>query len=218
MNCDEARARYLAGEENDEALAHLERCSACRSSGIEATRRLLGDQTTWGEPSPELEEQVVALISGHRTSGTRGTRRLTGVIAAGLAAAAIALAIGVYAIVHTASPDWTIDVPGTNLAPSASSTVSGWNTASGTRMVMTVAGLDPAPDGYVYEVWFSRGPAHVAGGTFTADGQIELWVGVARADFPRIWVTLEPLDDDPTPSGVTVLDSEAWRTAGGPTT
>jgi hypothetical protein len=105
------------------------------------------------------------------------------------------------------SPDWVVSMPGTDLAAQASSTVSGWNTDSGTRMLLSIEGLDPAPDGYVYELWLSKGPVHVSAGTFTAAGDVELWAGVTRADFPRLWVTLEPLDEDESPSRSTVLDT-----------
>jgi hypothetical protein len=75
-------------------------------------------------------------------------------------------------------------------------------------MLLTVDGLERAPDGYVYEFWLSQGPLHISAGTFTASGEIELWSGVPRAAFPRLWVTLEPLDEDESPSGQTVLDTE----------
>ena len=99
-------------------------------------------------------------------------------------------------------------MPATELAPQATSTVLGWNTDSGTRMLLEVEGLDRAPAGYVYEFWLSEGPLHISAGTFTGNGEIELWSGVTRAEFPRLWVTLEPLDEDESPSGTTVLDTE----------
>jgi hypothetical protein len=74
-------------------------------------------------------------------------------------------------------------------------------------MLLSVDGLEGAPDGYVYEFWLSEGPLHISAGTFTASGDIELWSGVSRADFPRLWVTLEPLDEDESPSSHTVLDT-----------
>ena len=74
-------------------------------------------------------------------------------------------------------------------------------------MVVAIEGLNPAPDGFVYEFWLSDGPVHISAGTFHSDGEIELWSGVSRADFPRLWITLEPLDEDESPSGNTVLDT-----------
>jgi hypothetical protein len=92
----------------------------------------------------------------------------------------------------------------------ASGTVAGWNTESGTRMVLDIEGLDPAPPGFVYELWLSAGPRHISAGTFVEAGNdLELWAGVSRRDYPRVWVTLEPLDDNESLSGETVLDTAA---------
>jgi len=74
-------------------------------------------------------------------------------------------------------------------------------------MVADIAGLDLAPAGSFHEFWLSSGPVHISAGTFHTGGQIELWSGVARSDYPRLWVTLEPIDDDESPSPVTVLDT-----------
>lgn len=212
MNCEEIRAMYLAGEREDLTDAHMSECAACRAvrADLDAGRLSLSEPMTWEEPSPELENQVVALISGSRLSAnptsSRTQRRLMPLAAA---AAAVIAAVSLYAILRTPSPDWVVGMPGTELAPQASSTVAGWNTDSGTRMVLTVDGLEQAPPGYVYEFWLSQGPLHISAGTFTASGEIELWSGVSRAAFPRLWVTLEPLDEDESPSGQTVLDTEA---------
>lgn len=211
MKCDEFRARYLAGEDNNTADAHLAGCAACRSlqADLGAGRRALTDRAIWEEPPPELENQVVALIAGSHNRNTAGAGRLDRWIRPLAAAAAVLVVVGLYGVLRPPSPDWEVVMPGTSLAPLATSTVTGWNTQSGTRMVLAVNGLDPAPPGYVYEFWLSQGPLHISAGTFTADGDIELSTGVARANFPRLWVTLEPLDDDQSPSAHTVLDTEA---------
>jgi hypothetical protein len=177
---------------------------------LEIGRRALTDPVIWEEPPPELKNQVVALISGQPTDekpGTRWFQRWSGPLAA--AAAVIVVAVGLYAVLRTPPADWEVAMPGTDLAPGATSTVSGWNTDAGTRMIVAIEGLEPAPAGSVYEFWLSEGPLHISAGTFTAGGEIELWAGVSRADFPRLWVTLEPLDEDESPSKHTVLDTEA---------
>ena len=167
------------------------------------------DPAIWAEPPPELEDQVIALIAGNQKRAPTGLGRLERWVRPLAAAAAVVVAVGLYGVLRTPSPDWEVAMPGTDLAPQATSTIAGWNTESGTRMVVAVEGLDPAPAGYVYEFWLSEGPLHISAGTFTAEGEIELWSGVSRADFPRLWVTLEPLDEDESPSGHTVLDTEA---------
>ena len=211
MNCDEIRAMYLAGETDDLSRAHLVECASCRSvqGDLEIGRRALMDPTIWEEPPAELGDQVVALISGQLTSRKGGADRRERWMRPLAAAALVVVAVGLYAALRTPSPDWEVAMPGTDLAPAATSTVKGWNTDSGTRMIVAIEGLAPAPSGSVYELWLSQGPLHISAGTFTADGEIELWSGVSRADFPRLWVTLEPLDEDESPSGSTVLDTEA---------
>jgi hypothetical protein len=166
------------------------------------------DLTTWEEPPPELEDQVIALVAGNRARISTLPWRFERWVRPLVAAAVVMVAVGLYGVLRTPSPDWEVAMPGTDLAPLATSTIAGWNTESGTRMVVVVEGLDPAPNGYVYEFWLSQGPLHISAGTFAAGGEIELWTGVTRADFPRLWVTLEPLDEDESPSGHTVLDTE----------
>jgi hypothetical protein len=211
MNCDEFRAQYLAGENGEGTAGHLAHCAACRSRqpDIEAGRNALKDPATWEEPPPELQDQVIALVAGNRNSAAPRPERAERWVRLVAAAAATVIAVGLYGLFRTPSPDWEVAMPGTQLAPLAQSTITGWNTDSGTRMVMTVEGLDPAPAGYVYEFWLSQGPLHISAGTFSAGGEIDLWTGVTRAEFPRLWVTLEPIDDDESPSGHTVLDTEA---------
>ena len=175
----------------------------------------LADPAIWEEPPPELAEQVTFVDRRlHRVPvagiGTVERPRWPRWVwrAAGVAAVALVAVVAVAAL-RPAGPDWEVAIPGTDLAPGAAATVQGWNTEAGTRMVMNVTGLEPAPDGYVYEFWLSEGPIHTSAGTFRAGTEIVMWTGASRADFPRLWITLEPLDEDESPSGQTVLDTEA---------
>lgn len=207
MNCDEARALFLAGEADGHAGAHLAECSACRRvrEELERRRAVLVDPATWEVPPRTLEDEVVASVGGmRRTTGDAGgpPRWIWAV-----AAAAIVAIVAIAALVRSPAPDWEVTMPGTDLAPGAVSTVAGWQTGSGTRMVLTVEGLEPAPEGSVYELWLSGGGAHVSAGTFTGSGEIEVWAGVSRSQFPRLWVTIEPVDAEQGPSGATVLDT-----------
>ncbi|MCH6556034.1 MAG: FAD binding domain-containing protein [Chloroflexi bacterium] len=84
--------------------------------------------------------------------------------------------------------------------------IAGWNAEAGTRVVLAADGLGAAPDGFTYELWFI-GPTPVSGGTFaSADGPVTMFVGVGRREYPRVAVTLEPLDGDPAPSGIFIFD------------
>lgn len=209
MNCEEFRAQFLAGENSETARAHLGGCAACSAArhDLETDRETLRDPTIWEEPSPELEDQVVALIGGSQANAESRSGWVDRWMRPLAAAAAVVIAVGLYAVLRSPTPDWEVTMPGTELAPQASSTVLGWNTESGTRMLLEVEGLDQAPAGHVYEFWLSEGPLHISAGTFTGNGEIELWSGVTRADFPRLWVTLEPLNEDESPSGRTFLDT-----------
>ena len=107
----------------------------------------------------------------------------------------------------TAAPDWEITLPGTSNAPLAMGTVQGWNESNGTRLLFQIEGLDEAPAGSIYEVWFSTQTIHISAGSFTSSGKIDMWTGISRRDYPRVWITLELIDEDESPSGHTVMDS-----------
>lgn len=211
MNCDEFRAAILAGEANERTAGHAEACPACRShvDELKELHLVLAEPALWDEPSPELGSRVESLIGAAATGGAAGTfagskrRRLW----AAAVAAAVILIVSSAVAMRGDDPDWEVALPATELAPNASASVSGWNEAAGTRMVVHIEGLDPAPAGYMYEFWLSDGPLHISAGTFRSGGNVELWSGVARASFPRLWVTLEPIDEDESPSPATVLDT-----------
>ncbi len=210
MNCDDVRTQLIGGSLDDAAREHLAECAACRSREEELSTfgTLLNDPATWEQPSPELGDQVVALITGNRRNQetANSARRWIRPVSA---AAVLLVAVGFYAVLRGPAPDWEVPMPATDQAPGATSTVAGWNEDTGTRMVVTIEGLEPAPEGFFYEFWLSEGPIHISAGTFTGSGEIELWTGVRRGDYPRLWVTLEPIDEDESPSPVTVLDTEA---------
>jgi hypothetical protein len=166
----------------------------------------LDDASLWA-PAPDFEERLVATAVGQRAAHTppRGPRRW--VIAIGSVAAAAVLLFGAISLTRSDPPDWTLALQATDLAPGADGTVSGWNETSGTRVRLDLGALPPAPEGFFYELWFSDADVHISGGTFRSTEDVELWVAFARRDFPRVWITLEPVDDDESPSRQTVLDS-----------
>lgn len=209
MNCEQVRASLLAVGPTADTEAHLDECPSCRSRrpAMAIARDTLADPSVWEEPAPELGDRIVSILSKDPTAATwtiPGRQRWRWLAAA---AAAILVVVGVVAMIGADRPDWEVVMPGTDLAPAATSTVAGWNTDSGTRMRLTIRGLPPAPTGTVYELWLSADALHVSAGTFTSGGDIEVWTGVRRSEFPRLWVTIEPLDEDESPSGRTVLDT-----------
>jgi Anti-sigma-K factor rskA len=207
VRCEEARAELLQGEPGDQAMEHLHTCPRCRSERprLEAMAAGLRDPLLWVEPPEALEADIVELIGRHEAaSGQRRRIRLLLPVASVLVAA-VAVS-GLWLAVQGPNPDWELTMPG--VAPGIpDATVSGWRTATGTRVVMTAAGLADAAPGHAYELWFSEGPVHVSAGTFTSmRDPVELTVGVARRDYPRLWVTLEPIDEDPAPSSTVLFD------------
>jgi len=205
MNHEAFRASYLAKQVGPEEQSHLAGCPTCQSTvpDLDATLALLGEAALWNEPGPALEDRVLAGLEV--TVPYRPSRRRWVWLAA--PAAATAVAVTAWLVTRPPDPDWVVDLPGVRQAAAAAGTVEGWNEESGTRLVVKVNDLASAPDGFVYEFWMSQGAKHVSAGTFRHTDDVELWAGVSRADHPRLWVTLEPLDDDPAPSRQVVLDT-----------
>lgn len=171
----------------------------------------LDDDALWVDPDADLEASIMAAIvdeTGSPDVTTLPSVRRLRWLGPLVAAAAVAAIVFVTAT-GGSEPDWTVALGATEAAPGASAKVSGWNEASGTRIELDIEGLGPAPEGFVYELWFSADDVHVSAGTFHGDGaDAVLWAGVARSDFPRVWITLEPLDADPSPA-LNILDTAA---------
>jgi len=105
--------------------------------------------------------------------------------------------------------DWQIALAATTAHPDAAASVQGWNTDTGTRIRITIEGVDGLAGVGFYELWMtSPDDEHVSAGTFRSTGTIDAWSAVRRADFPRLWITCEWFDGDPSPSGDTVLDTQ----------
>jgi hypothetical protein len=64
VNCDEVRAAILAGERSQQIDAHRRNCMACHRAepGLEVLRRHLDEADLWADPSPGLEDQVMARL------------------------------------------------------------------------------------------------------------------------------------------------------------
>lgn len=207
MRCDRARTSFLAGDAGEDELHHLDKCPDCRAerTALDTTRRALEDTAMWEEPSPRVADQVVSMISG--VAGEPPTRRKLPRLRLVAAAAVVVAAVATLALLRPPQPDWEVAMPGTAAAPGATASVKGWNEPTGTRLLLSVTGLPEAPPGSLYELWLTRDSVHVSAGTFTAAGDVEMWVGVSRRDYPRLWVTLEPVDDDESLSGVNMMDT-----------
>lgn len=207
MNCETVLERIARGSwEGDPGVtSHLAVCPDCRMrvESAEALGRHLRDPLFWESPPDRLQEDVVAAVAGESASHQRRPRWWI------LGAAAAVGVVVMSAVIFTAPPDWSLELaPGPGGPVGATATVDGWNMEHGTRMRVEVDGLAAAGSDAYYELWLTAPDGrHVSAGTFRTSGQFEMMAGVRRADFPRLWVTREPADDDPAPFPDTVLDT-----------
>ncbi len=207
MTCDDVQAQYLAGDRSPLLGSHFAGCPTCRIErpGLDALRRALSDSITWEIPSPELERLVVDEVARQKMPSVPARSRRWPTAVASLAAA-IVVVVAIASFVLR-QPDWSTELVASDVTPLATASVAGWLTDEGTRMRFDIAGLLAAgPDEY-YEIWLTAPDGtHVSAGSFRQNGVVEASIGVARSDYPRVWITLEKTDDDLGPSGVTVLD------------
>ena len=216
MTCDEFQRSYLLGDLTPAEEAHLRACVDCQlvTPELDVLRAQLDDPALWEPPSSELRTRVVgAVVSAVDPIGVsrRSARRwwATGVAAALLIAVVAASLVVVSGRADGA--DWEQSLYAKDVPPGAEVSVEGWNTDTGTRLRVHVEGLAPAGPNEYYAIWMSSNSGqHVPAGTFRESGEIEAWSGVTRADFPRIWITLEPDDGDERLTGPTIADTPGW--------
>ncbi|MDH3518414.1 MAG: anti-sigma factor [Acidimicrobiia bacterium] len=207
MRCEEFRAAWLAGERSTAVVDHGKGCAVCRDSvpALDRSAALLSDPAMWEEPSDGAWERISGLIEGSPPPPRAGQVVKFAVAAmVGL----IVSAAGFLAISAERAPDWELDLVAIDSAGSAS--VAGWNTTTGSRMVLMIDGVEEPVAGTYYELWLSDGPRHISAGSFSASGEIELSVAVARRDYPRVWITLEASDGVPGIGGPTVFDTAGF--------
>jgi len=208
VNCESILERIAQGGADDAAVvAHLEVCPNCRlrMASAEKLGEYLRDPLFWETPDPRLRERVVEGVAREKHQPRPGRRNWwwLGV------AAVVVITVGVAALLQR-GPDWVEELEPMPAAPQASARVSGWNMDYGTKRMIEVAGLDPTGPNAYYEIWLTAPDGrHVSAGTFRMSGRFEVMAGVRRSEFPRIWITLEPADDDPAPNPQTVLDTPA---------
>ncbi|MDH4115922.1 MAG: anti-sigma factor [Acidimicrobiia bacterium] len=213
MTCEQCQTLYLAGDVGPAVESHMAGCASCRSSrsALDRLRNELADPTLWELPAPDLAERVVAEVSAKANPAGRPGRRgrVAGSIVAAVAAVAV-IAAGVVAG-RSPAPDWEVALVAGETARGASAHVEGWLVDGTTRMRFDVSGVEPlGPDEY-YEVWLTADDGrHVSAGSFTSDGVFETSIGVARSDYPRVWVTREPVDDDLGPSRTVIFDNPGY--------
>jgi hypothetical protein len=182
---------------------------------IERFSRTLADPATWAEPSPELQERVVAAIAaaGATHTSSAPSRRFRYVLVA--AAAAVLLAIGVAVGVQLVQDDqlqYAASMRGTELAPDAKGEITLTKTTSGWKIELHATGLPRRADGEFYEAWMKDASGQLVPiGTFNEGMDVVLWAGVPPTAFPTVTVTQEVADGDQASSGLVVLVGQASR-------
>ena len=212
MSCRQHQAEYIADVSNVAFDRHLGTCSPCRRAVpfLDATRVSLADPVMWESPPTDGVNRLLTSISG-TTRANMPTRGRRWFVPACAAAAVVLLAVAATAIAilrPTDDADWQVALAAEVAFPDAVAGIDGWDTDTGTRMRITIDGIDDVADEGFYEMWMtSPDGEHISAGTFRSAGTIDTWSAVRRADFPRLWITFEPFDGDPSPSGRTVLDT-----------
>ena len=189
---------------DDDDLTPQERAEIDRFS------RTLADPAMWAEPSPDLQERVVAAIAEEagaaRTSSAPGRRFRYALVAV---AAAVLLAIGVAVGVQLTQDDqlqYAATMQGTELAPDAEGEVTLTKTTSGWKIELHATGLPRRADGEFYEAWMKDADGLLVPiGTFNEGMDVVLWAGVPPTAFPTVTVTQEVADGDQASSGKVVL-------------
>jgi hypothetical protein len=205
MTGDESRARYL--ESGTDA-------ASVDASRLDLIRSVLGDEATWTEPPPEVLDGVLAALSAERPQTPHGAAPVEGarwplwIAVIGSVAALIALILATVSVVDRAG-ETVVAMSGTELESAAWGAAAVRPTGSGWWIRLDLVDLPPAPDGHYYEGWvWSDDGDGVSIGTFhlrEGSESVVLWSGVELADYPSIWVTLEPEDGGPETSDQVVM-------------
>lgn len=182
---------------------------------------LLADPALWAEPSPDLEDRVVAAIAQERSAPEAATENVHPLpaarrpqssrwrVVAGVAAA-VAIMVGTVAVIAsddgTDAPQLDVALIATDLAPAAEGRATLSSTASGWRIELDATGLDRLAEGRFYQAWLiDRDGVGVPVGTFNEGEQVTLWAGVSPLDYRELSITEEVADGDQTSSGRRVL-------------
>lgn len=191
---------------------------------LAALAALLARAEPWDELPRTLEDTVVAAIGVEAGSAIsisapgpasltekRAGRNRSAMRVLAAAAAIVAIVAGITVMSRGDSGGVTFALEGTDAQPGAWAEATVSATPAGLKIVLDADGLPGAPDGYMYEAWIGDGVIGVSAGTFHlrgGHGAIELWAGVTGSTFDRLWITLEPIDDDAASSSDARLRGE----------
>jgi hypothetical protein len=202
----------MMSDERAEYLASAAGLGPSDRERLDQIREILGQNTTWSEPPPEVADRLLAAIGARKTPSIRAkpepAPRWVWPAAALVATAAVVLVMG-WLGVFSAPDEQVVAIAGTELEPGATGQAAIRETESGWWIRLDVNDLPAAEDGTYYEGWvWSDDGEGVSIGTFHFRGgeqSVILWAGVDPEDYPAIWVTLEDEDGDPTASDRVVM-------------
>jgi hypothetical protein len=177
---------------------------------IERVRDVLADPAVWMEPTPDLQEAVVAAIAEEAAAGRR-RRRIRFAIAGLAATVVLAVGITVGLAANRAEPvEFAASLSGTQLAPDAAGDATLTKTPSGWKILLHATGLPRRADGEFYEAWLKNDAGLLVPiGTFNDGREVTLWSGAAPSTFPTLTITQEVADGDQASSGHVVLVGQA---------
>jgi hypothetical protein len=102
---------------------------------------------------------------------------------------------------------------GTELAPTASGSVTMTQTSSGWRIHLKATGLPRLDGGRYYQGWLKDAAGTLVPiGTFNEPADVTLWAGVPPSSYPTITVTRQEASSGPASSGQKVLLGTSHRT------
>jgi hypothetical protein len=190
-------------------MSHDNLTSAERAE-IERVHGVLADRAVWAEPSPDLQERVVAAIAEEAGAGRR-RRRIRYSLVAAAAAGFLAAGVTVGLQVTRDEPvQFAASLTGTRLAPDADGNVTLTKTDSGWKIELHATGLPRRSDGEFYQAWLKGDTGLLVPiGTFNEGTDVTLWSGVGPTTFPTLSITKEVADGNQASSGQVVLIGKA---------
>ena len=182
---------------------------------------VLGDSSTWAEPSPGLEDALVRAVADADATTTKRpirvarrqakSRRWPRVLVSVAAAAVIATVVATVFVTRSGtSPEFEAQLTATASAPGAHANADITHNDAGFEIELDAERLPALRGGEFYQAWLkSSAGALVPVGTFSSsDGRVTLWSGVSPKDFPTLTVTIEASDNDQSSSGRRVLTGD----------
>ena len=195
------------------ASARTEGLAPHEADELSLLAELLGDPSTWAEPTAGLEDSVLHAVleapaieaPGAAPTARRRPRLMLSLVAA---AAAVAIVVGAVAVVRRGpTPMFKSRLTATALAPAAHARAEVYRNTAGFHVTLEASGLAKLPAGEYYQAWLKNASGILVpiGSFSSSDGMITLWSGVSPREFNTMSVTIEKTDGDPNSSGRRVL-------------